>query len=202
VAITEDVERVLISEAQLKAKIAELGQRITVDYQGRDLMLVGVLKGAVIFMVDLARAINLPVEIDFMATSSYGASTESSGVVRILKDLDRSIDGRNILIVEDIVDTGLTLKYLREILADRNPASVRICALLNKHKARKADVTLDYVGFEIPDEFVVGYGLDYAEIYRNLPFVGVLSPSKYARQAGYGCFSLRICYNATGSRLS
>ncbi len=117
-----------------------------------------------------------------MATSSYGASTESSGVVRILKDLDRSIDGRNILIVEDIVDTGLTLKYLKEILSDRNPASIRICALLNKRKARKADVDLDYVGFEIPDEFVVGYGLDYGEIYRNLPFVGVLKPARYAPQ--------------------
>ncbi len=177
--IYDDVERVLISEQEIKAKIAELGRQITADYQDKDLMLVGVLKGAVMFMVDLARAINLPVEIDFMATSSYGASTESSGVVRILKDLDRSISGRNILIVEDIVDTGLTLKYLREILSDRGPASIRICALLNKRKARKADVDLDYVGFEIPDEFVVGYGLDFGEIYRNLPFVGVLSPSKY-----------------------
>ena len=178
-SVADDVQKVLIREEQIRAKVAELGQQITADYRGRDLMLVGVLKGAVVFMVDLARAINLPVEIDFMATSSYGASTESSGVVRILKDLDRSIDGRNILIVEDIVDTGLTLKYLKEILADRNPASIRICALLNKRKARKADVHLDYVGFEIPDEFVVGYGLDYGEVYRNLPFVGVLSPAKY-----------------------
>jgi len=179
VSVADDVQKILISEEQIRAKVAELGQQITVDYRGRDLMLVGVLKGAVVFMVDLARAINLPVEIDFMATSSYGASTESSGVVRILKDLDRSIDGRNILIVEDIVDTGLTLKYLKEILSDRNPASIRICALLNKRKARKADVHLDYVGFEIPDEFVVGYGLDYGEVYRNLPFVGVLSPAGY-----------------------
>lgn len=174
-----DVERTLISTEELRARIAELGERITVDYYGEDLMLVGVLKGAVMFMVDLARAINLPLEIDFMATSSYGASTHSSGVVRILKDLDRSIENKNILIVEDIVDTGLTLKYLKEILHDRNPKSVRVCALLNKQKARKADVDLDYVGFEIPDEFVVGYGLDYAEIYRNLPFVGVLKPEKY-----------------------
>lgn len=180
--IADDVERILITQEQLSARIAELGRQVAEDYQGKDLMLVGVLKGAVMFMVDLARAINLPVEIDFMATSSYGASTESSGVVRILKDLDRSIDGRNILIVEDIVDTGLTLRYLKEILSDRNPASIRICALLNKRKARKADVHLDYVGFEIPDEFVVGYGLDYGEVYRNLPFVGVLRPDKHGRQ--------------------
>jgi hypoxanthine phosphoribosyltransferase len=180
-SIADDVERVLISTEEIQAKIAEMGKQITADYAGRDLMLVGVLKGAVIFMVDLARAIDLPVEIDFMATSSYGASTESSGVVRILKDLDRSIDGRHILIVEDIVDTGLTLKYLCEILEGRNPASIRICALLNKVKARKADVHLDYVGFEIPDEFVIGYGLDYAQLYRNLPFVGVLKAEAQRR---------------------
>jgi hypoxanthine phosphoribosyltransferase len=178
--IARDVERTLISEQEIRARIAELGEAITREYQGQDLMLVGVLKGAVIFMVDLARSINLPLEIDFMATSSYGASTESSGVVRILKDLDRSIEGKNILIVEDIVDSGLTLKYLREILSDRGPRSIRICALLNKQKARKADVEIDYVGFEIPDEFVVGYGLDYAEVYRNLPFIGVLRPEKYS----------------------
>ncbi len=182
--IARDVERTLISEQELRGKVGELGAAITRDYQGKDLMMVGVLKGAVIFMVDLARSINLPLEIDFMATSSYGASTESSGVVRILKDLDRSIEGRNILIVEDIVDSGLTLKYLREILSDRGPASIRICALLNKQKARKADVLIDYVGFEIPDEFVVGYGLDYAEVYRNLPFIGVLRPEKYAQATG------------------
>jgi hypoxanthine phosphoribosyltransferase len=180
--IERDVERTLISEAEIRRRTAELGEQITRDYQGRDLMLVGVLKGAVIFMVDLARTINLPLEIDFMATSSYGASTESSGVVRILKDLDRSIEGRNILIVEDIVDSGLTLRYLKEILGDRGPKSIRICALLNKHKARKADVDIDYIGFEIPDEFVVGYGLDFAEVYRNLPFIGVLRPEKYARR--------------------
>lgn len=180
-SLEDDVERVFISEEQITQRVAELGRQITEDYRGRDLMLVGVLKGAVMFMVDLARAINLPLAIDFMATSSYGASTQSSGVVRILKDLDRSIDGRNILIVEDIVDSGLTLAYLREILKDRNPASIRICALLDKRRARKANVHLDYVGFEIPDEFVVGYGLDYAEAYRNLPFVGVLKPARYGR---------------------
>ena len=178
--IAQDLERTLISEQEIRGRIAEIGEAITRDYQGQDLMMVGVLKGAVIFMVDLARSINLPLEIDFMATSSYGASTESSGVVRILKDLDRSIEGRNILIVEDIVDSGLTLKYLREILSDRGPRSIRICALLNKAKARKADIHIDYVGFEIPDEFVVGYGLDYAEVYRNLPFIGVLKPEKYS----------------------
>jgi hypoxanthine phosphoribosyltransferase len=180
--ISRDVERTLISEEEIHQRISELGEQITRDYENQDLMLVGVLKGAVIFMVDLARTINLPLEIDFMATSSYGASTESSGVVRILKDLDRSIEGRNILIVEDIVDSGLTLKYLREILSDRGPRSIRICALLNKQKARKADVEIDYVGFEIPDEFVIGYGLDFAEIYRNLPFIGVLKREKYANQ--------------------
>jgi hypoxanthine phosphoribosyltransferase len=182
--IAEDVERTLIGEDEIQRRIAELGEAITEDYRGQDLMLVGVLKGAVVFMVDLARSINLPLEIDFMATSSYGASTESSGVVRILKDLDRSIEGKNILIVEDIIDSGLTLKYLREILGDRGPKSIRICALLNKQKARKADVAIDYVGFEIPDEFVVGYGLDFAEIYRNLPFIGVLKREKYTMADG------------------
>lgn len=177
--LTADVERVLISEEQIQARTAELGRQITEDYAGKDLLLVGVLKGAVMFMVDLSRAIDLPVALDFMATSSYGASTKSSGVVRILKDLDRSIEGKDLLIVEDIVDTGLTLKYLIDILRERGPASIQVCALLNKQKSRKTDVELAYVGFEIPDEFVIGYGLDYAEVYRNLPFVGVLSPSKY-----------------------
>ena len=178
-ALTDGVDRVLIGEEELRAKVAELGSRITADYTDKDLVLVGVLKGAVMFMVDLAREINLPLEIDFMATSSYGLSTESSGVVRILKDLDRSIGGRDILIVEDIVDTGLTLKYLIELLHDRNPNSVRVCALIDKQKARKADVELHYVGFRVPDEFVVGYGLDFGEIYRNLPYVGVLKPACY-----------------------
>ena len=178
-SLTADVERVLISEERLQTRIAALGRQITADYEGRDLILIGVLKGAVMFMVDLSRAIDLPISIDFMATSSYGESTQSSGVVRILKDLDRSIEGKDLLIVEDIVDTGLTLKYLMDLLRERGPASIAVCALLNKQKSRKADVELAYVGFEIPDEFVVGYGLDYAEIYRNLPFVGVLSPSKY-----------------------
>lgn len=168
------VDEILIGEGEIRARVRELGAAITRDYAGRDLLLVGVLKGAVVFMVDLARAIDLPLAIDFLAVSSYGLATESSGVVRILKDLEQPIEGRHVLIVEDIVDTGLTLKYIVENLVSRGPASLRICALLNKMKARKADVAIDYVGFAIPDRFVVGYGLDYAELYRNVPYVGVL----------------------------
>lgn len=173
-----DIAEIVLTAAELRARVAELGQQITRDYQGQDLMLVGVLKGALIFMVDLARAIDLPLSMDFMAISSYGASTETTGVVRILKDLDASIEGKHVLIVEDIVDTGLTLKYITELLAARHPASLRVCALLNKVKPRKAAITLDYMGFEIPDRFVVGYGLDFTETYRNLPFVGLLRPDK------------------------
>jgi hypoxanthine phosphoribosyltransferase len=179
--LDESIDRVLISVEDLQAKVRELGERITADYRDKRLMLVGVLKGAVVFLVDLARAIPLPLEIDFMAVSSYGAATETSGIVRIIKDLECSLEDRDVLIVEDIVDTGLTLKYLHEVLRDRSPASLRICALLNKVKARKAAVHLDYVGFEIPDRFVVGYGLDYAEHYRNLPFIGVLKPERARR---------------------
>ena len=174
-----EVETVLIAEDQLQQRISELGSQISRDYAGRAPLLVGVLKGAVMFMVDLIRRIDLPLEVDFMAVSSYGSSTESTGVVRILKDLDRAIDGRDVLVVEDIVDTGLTLRYIVENLRDRSPASVRICALLHKRKARQTAPPLDYVGFEIPDQFVVGYGLDYAEQFRNLPFVGVLRPEAY-----------------------
>ncbi|MGQ9677575.1 MAG: hypoxanthine phosphoribosyltransferase [Chloroflexota bacterium] len=170
-----EVGKVLLSTETLQLKVRELGAQITNDYRGQNLLLVGVLKGALVFMVDLARSIDLPLEIDFMAVSSYGASTDSSGVVRIIKDLDASVENKNILIVEDIVDTGLTLKYICENLRSRGPASLRICALLNKQKTRKAEVELDYVGFQIPDEFVVGYGLDYAEIYRNLPYIAVLN---------------------------
>ncbi|MBI3978883.1 MAG: hypoxanthine phosphoribosyltransferase [Chloroflexi bacterium] len=170
------LETILITEEEIRHRVGELAEQISRDYAGQDVLLIGVLKGAVLFMVDLARAIELPVALDFMAVSSYGAATESSGVVRILKDLDESIEGRHVLIVEDIVDTGFTLKYITELLADRNPASLRICALLNKRKARKADVPIDYVGFEIPDRFVVGYGLDYAERYRNVPYVAVYRP--------------------------
>ena len=175
----DDLSRILVSEESLQRRIAELGRELTADYRDRPPLLVGVLKGAAIFLVDLARAIDLPVTIDFMAVSSYGASTQSSGVVRILKDLDQGIEGRDVLLIEDIVDTGLTLRYVVENLRDRGPASVRVCALLRKLRPRETPITLDYVGFEIPDEFVVGYGLDYAEIYRNLPYIGVLRPEIY-----------------------
>ncbi|MBX6771547.1 MAG: hypoxanthine phosphoribosyltransferase [Chloroflexi bacterium] len=177
--MNDDIATVLITSEQLQSRIAELGRQITRDYAGKDPLLVGVLKGAIMFMVDLARQIDLPVEIDFMAVSSYGASTESLGVVRILKDLDRAIDGRHVLVVEDIVDTGLTLRYILDNLRGRCPASLRVCSLLRKQKARDVGPPIDYVGFEIPDRFVVGYGLDYAELYRNLPYVGVLRPEVY-----------------------
>lgn len=171
--MAERYEVLLPADALLR-KVRELGRQITADYQNKNLLLVGVLKGAVVFMVDLARNIDLPLEIDFMAVSSYGASTESSGVVRIIKDLETSLQDRDVLIVEDIVDTGLTLGYLRQNLLSRNPASLRICALLNKRKERKAPVPIDYVGFEIEDQWVVGYGLDSAELHRNLPYIGLV----------------------------
>ncbi len=173
------IERILIPAEQLQNKIAELGAQITHDYHGKDLLLVGVLRGALMFIVDLARAIDLPVELDFMAISSYGAATETSGVVRILKDLDTTIEGRHLLIVEDIIDSGLTLNYIVEHLRNRNPASLRICSLLSKPARRRMTVPIDYYGFDIPDEFVVGYGLDFRQQYRNLPFVGVLKPETY-----------------------
>jgi len=184
--VHEDLECILIDADQLQRRIKELGEQITADYAGIDLLLVGVLKGAVVFMVDLARQIRLPVELDFMAVSSYGRSTESSGIVRILKDLDTSIEGRHVLIVEDIIDTGLSLRYIVEHLHNQRPASLRICTLLNKVKARKAEVPVDYIGFSIPDRFVVGYGLDYAETYRNLPYVGILKPEVLQRGRGNG----------------
>jgi hypoxanthine phosphoribosyltransferase len=168
------VEEVLIDEASLQNRIAELGAAITEDYRGRDLLLVGVLKGAIFFMADLMRQIEAPCEVDFMAISSYGAGVDSSGVVRILKDLDISIEGRNVLVVEDIVDSGLTLSYLLRNLEAREPASLETCALLTKPERRENDVVCRYVGFEIPNRFVIGYGLDFAERYRNLPYVGVL----------------------------
>jgi hypoxanthine phosphoribosyltransferase len=169
-----DIEEVLISEQDLTRRVAELAAEVHRHYAGQDLVLVGVLKGAIMFMTDLARQIPLPLEMDFMAVSSYGNATKSSGVVRITKDLDGSIEGRNVLVVEDVVDSGLTLRYLLENLRNRNPASLRVCALLNKRVPRKADVTVEHVGFEIPNRFVVGYGLDYDENYRNLPYIGVL----------------------------
>lgn len=166
-----DVEEVLYNKQQLAQRVAQLGEQITRDYQGKDLLLVGILKGAVIFFADLMRNIDLPLNIDFMALTSYGASSTTSGVVQILKDLDKPCKDKHVLVVEDIVDTGLTLKYLTETLKLREPASVRICCLLDKPSRRKADIKADYVGFEVPDVFVIGYGLDYAEKYRNLPEV-------------------------------
>jgi hypoxanthine phosphoribosyltransferase len=172
--LAADVEEVLIEEEALRARVAELGATITEDYRGRDLLLVGVLKGAVFFMADLMRRIELPCEVDFMAISSYGAGVDSSGVVRILKDLDVSIEGRNVLVVEDIVDSGLTLSYLVRLLQARRPASIEICTLLAKPERRENEVACRYVGFEIPNRFVVGYGLDFAERFRNLPYIGIL----------------------------
>jgi hypoxanthine phosphoribosyltransferase len=168
------VAEILIDESTLQARIAELGAEVTRDYRGRDLLLVGVLKGAIFFMADLMRRIELPCEVDFMAISSYGAGVDSSGVVRILKDLDVSVEGRNVLIVEDIVDSGLTLSYLIRNLEARHPASLEVCALLTKPERRANEVECRYVGFEIPNRFVIGYGLDFAERYRNLPYIGVL----------------------------
>lgn len=177
--IEQDVSRILISSEQLQAKAAEMGQAISEDYRNKDLLLVCVLRGAFMFLADLIRHITIPHEVDFMATASYGRSTESSGIVRILKDLNTSIEGRDVLVVEDIVDSGLTLQYLLRLLRDRNPASLRVCCLLDKRTRRQVEVPLDYLGFNVPNEFVVGYGLDYRELYRNLPFVGILRPELY-----------------------
>lgn len=175
-----DIEKILISEEQINYRLKELGEMINRDYKDKDnILLVGVLKGAVIFMADIIRKINLPVQVDFMAVSSYGASTESSGVVRILKDLEEDVEGKHLLIIEDIIDSGLTLSYLYNILKSRKPASIKICALLDKPTRRKVDIKVDYLGFEIPDYFVVGYGLDYGERYRNLPYICVLKPEVY-----------------------
>jgi hypoxanthine phosphoribosyltransferase len=171
------VTEVLIESDELQRRIAEIGEEISSDYEGRDLLLVGVLKGAVFFMADLMRHLTIPCEIDFMAISSYGDTTDSSGVVRILKDLDINIEGRDVLVVEDIIDSGLTLSYLMRNLEAREPASLEICSLLTKPERREIEVPVRYVGFEIPNRFVIGYGLDFAERYRNLPYVGVLDPS-------------------------
>lgn len=169
-----DTDRPLLGEEEIRARIAQMAEEITRDYRGRGLVMVGVLKGAFVFLADLARQVELPLQIDFVAVSSYGADTESSGVVKIIKDLDLDIEGKHILLVEDIVDTGLTLKYLAGMLRERGPASVEVCALLNKPDARKVDIGVKYCGFDVPPLFVVGYGLDYAERYRQLPYVGVL----------------------------
>jgi hypoxanthine phosphoribosyltransferase len=168
------VGEVLIDRETLAARVAELGAEVSADYEGRDLLLIGVLKGAVFFMADLMRHLTVPCEVDFMAISSYGDATDSSGIVRILKDLDINIEGRHVLVVEDIIDSGLTLSYLIRNLESREPATLEVCALLTKPSRREIDVPVRYVGFEIPNKFVVGYGLDFAERYRNLPYVGVL----------------------------
>lgn len=175
-----DISEVLVSEQEIQDKIAQLAKAIDEDYRGKELMLVGVLKGAVMVMADLARALETPVSMEFMAVTSYGSSTSSSGVVRILKDLDREIEGKHVLVVEDIIDSGLTLNWLLRNMRSRGPASVEVCALLRKPEAAKVDVEVKYVGFDLPAEFVVGYGLDYAERYRDLPFVGRLKPEVYA----------------------
>ena len=177
--IENDIERVIVSEVDLQARIKELAAQVDADYEGRDLLLVGVLKGAVMAMADLTRAMQRHLEMDWMAVSSYGSGTKSSGVVRILKDLDRDITGRNVLIVEDIVDSGLTLSWLKSNLESRGAANVDILAILRKPEAAKVDVAVKYVGFDIPTDFVVGYGLDFDEKYRNLPFIGVLAKHMY-----------------------
>jgi hypoxanthine phosphoribosyltransferase len=177
--VGSDISRVLLTEKEIQAKIGELAEAIDRDYAGYDVLLVGVLKGAVMVMADLARAMHLPVTLDFMAISSYGSGTSSSGVVRIMKDLDHAIEGRHVLVVEDIVDSGLTLSWLVANLQSRAPASVEVCALMRKPDAVKQEVAVKYLGFDIPRDFVVGYGLDYAEKYRNLPFVATLHPHVY-----------------------
>ena len=176
----QNIQRVLIDERELAEKVAELGRKISEDYQDKNLLMVSVLKGSVVFMADLMRAVSIPVSVDFMYVSSYGSGVKTTGVVKILKDLDIPLDGFDLLIVEDILDSGLTLHYLREILMQRGPRSIRLVTLLDKPERRQVDIAPDYLGFTIPDEFVVGYGLDYNEQYRNLPFVGVLKPSVYS----------------------
>jgi hypoxanthine phosphoribosyltransferase len=177
--LDDDIERVLVDEVTLQNRIRELGEMIEEEYRGQDLLLISVLKGSIIFMADLIRYIKIPHEIDFMATSSYGADVQSTGVVRILKDLNKPIEGRNVVVVEDIIDSGHTLNYLLRILRERQPASLRIVALLDKPERREVDIAVDWTGFDIPNAFVVGYGLDYDEVYRNLPYIGILKPSVY-----------------------
>ena len=176
----EDVLRVLLSEDEIREKVRELGGKITANYKNSNLMLVTVLKGAVVFLADLMRQIDVPAEIDFMVVSSYGSGVKSSGVVKIVKDLDVPLAGKDILIVEDILDSGLTLSYIKELLESRGPRSIRIATLLDKPSRRKVDLQADYIGFSVPDEFVIGYGLDYDEKYRNLPYIGILKPEVYS----------------------
>lgn len=178
--LADGVKEVLFSAEELDARIRELAGEISRDYEDREILVVGVLKGANVFLSDLIRNIDLPMEVDFIAASSYGNATESSGVVRILKDLDYPLQGRHVLLIEDLIDTGLTLHYLAENLKSRDPASFRICTLLDKPERRKVDIEVDYKGFDIPDEFIVGYGIDYSQKYRNLPYIATLKPEVYA----------------------
>jgi hypoxanthine phosphoribosyltransferase len=176
-----DLKEILYDEAQIRACVKRLGEEISRDYEGKDLLLVGILKGAVVFFSDLIRDISIPLCMDFMAISSYGSATRSTGVVRILKDLDKPIDGRHVILVEDIIDSGMSLAFLKQTLFARGAASMKVCVLLDKPERRRTHVDVDYRGFEIPDDFVVGYGLDYAELYRNLPVIGVLKPEIYTK---------------------
>ncbi len=178
--MNDDIKKVLIDEGELKAIVKRLGEEITADYKGKNVLLIGILKGSVIFMADLMREIDVPCNIDFMAVSSYGNGTESSGRVKINKDLDNDIQGKDVIIIEDILDSGKTLYYIRDILSARKPSSIKICTLFDKPERREADIKADYVGSLVPNEFIVGYGLDYSEYYRNLPFIGVLKEAVYA----------------------
>ena len=177
----EDIKRVIFSEEEISRNVKRLGEQISRDYAGKKLLLVSILKGSIVFMADLMRAITIPCSIDFMAVSSYGSGTKTSGVVRIIKDLDRPISGWNVLIVEDILDSGMTLQYIMELLSARDPESIRICTLFDKPERRVTNVKANYIGLQVPDEFIVGYGLDYDEIYRNVPYIGVLKPEIYQK---------------------
>ncbi|MBB5335445.1 hypoxanthine phosphoribosyltransferase [Pectinatus brassicae] len=176
----KDLEKVVFTEEQIKKRVKELGEEITRDYDGKEIVAVGILKGAIVFFADLIREIKVPVKFDFMAASSYGSSTKTSGTVRILKDIDTDIENKHVIIIEDIIDSGLTLKYLKENFEHRKAASVKLCAMLNKPEGRRTDIKGDYVGFDVPDEFIVGYGLDYASVYRNIPYIGILKKEIYS----------------------
>ncbi|MGL4799790.1 MAG: hypoxanthine phosphoribosyltransferase [Cellulosilyticaceae bacterium] len=177
----KDIKQVLLSAEQIADKVKELGEQITRDYEGQELLVVGILKGSNVFMSDLVRKIQMPMKMDFMVVSSYGNATESTGVVKIIKDIEESLEGKHLLIVEDIIDSGLTLKYLKQMLETRKPASIKLCTLVDKPARRKETVYVDYIGFELPDEFIVGYGIDYAEHYRNLPHIAILKPEVYEK---------------------
>ena len=186
VSIRDDVSEILYTEEQLKAIVQDMGRRITDDYRDRNLFMVSVLKGSLIFMADLMRAVSIPCAIDFLSVSSYGSGTSTSGEVRILKDLDTTLEGKDVLVVEDILDSGVTLSFLCKNLLARRPNSLRLCTLLDKPERRKVPIRADYVGAQVPDKFIVGYGLDYAEKYRNLPFIGVLKPEIYQSESQHG----------------